>query len=68
MCYLLDFTVSFDKSLYSIEEDGGSVQVVLILDKPSSDDISITVIDDRGTATGKSINVTTEIVVVSHVT
>ena len=45
--------VSFSQSTYSVNEDDGSVQPVLVLSNPSSTNITVLVIDDSDTATGK---------------
>ena len=46
-------TVSFSQSTYSVNEDDGSVQPVLVLSTPSSTDITVQVRDDSNTATGE---------------
>ena len=52
LIYSVAATISFDQSAYSIAEDGGPVQPVLVLSNPSSVDITIRVIDTATTATG----------------
>ena len=51
--YSIDATVSFNRSAYSIVEDDGPVQPVLVLSNPSSFDITVQVTDTSITATGK---------------
>ena len=51
--YSVDATISFEQSTYSIVEDGGPVQPVLVLSNPSSFDITVEVTDTSITATGK---------------
>ena len=45
-------TVSFNQSMYTINENEGPVQPVLVLSNPSSTDVTVQVTDGRGTATG----------------
>ena len=47
--------MTFSQSLYTIDEDKGSVQLLLILSNPSPNDITITVICHDGSATGKNM-------------
>ena len=49
----LEATVSFNQSLYSIEENEGPAQLVLVLSYPSSTDITVTITDNGSTAMGK---------------
>ena len=46
-------SVNFSQSVYSIIEDKGSVQIVLILSNPSVYDTTITVFSNDGSANGK---------------
>jgi len=46
-------TVKFSQSTYSVNEDTGSVQPVLVLSNPSSTDITVQVRDNSKTATGE---------------
>ena len=47
-------TVSFNQSTYSVNEDDGPAQPVLVLSNPSSTDITVQVISsDDITATGE---------------
>ena len=50
--YFVAATISFNQSAYSIAEDGGLVQPVLVLSNPSSVSITIQVVDTGTTATG----------------
>ena len=45
-------TVSFNESAYSVNENEGPVQPVLVLSNPSSTDVTVEVTDRGGTATG----------------
>ena len=45
--------MSFDESMYSVNEDDGVVQPVLILSDPLSFDITVEVIVVGGSAIGK---------------
>ena len=45
-------TVSFSQSTYSVNEDDGPVQLVLV-SNPSSTDITVQVRDNSNTATGE---------------
>ena len=48
-------TVSFSQSAYSVNEDDGVVQPVLVLSNPSSTDITVQVRSNDNTATGKVV-------------
>ena len=50
---LLVITISIDKSTYSVDEDDGPAQPVLVLSNPSSTDITVQVRDTQNTATSK---------------
>ena len=50
---MLATTVNFSHSAYSVNEDSGSVQPVLVLSNPSSTDITVEVFDTNITALGK---------------
>ena len=43
----------FSQSMYSVNENAGSAQPVLVLCIPSSSDITIEVFDTNGSATGE---------------
>jgi len=45
-------SVSFSKSAYSVGEDDGLIQPVLVLNSPSSIDITVEIKDSDDTATG----------------
>jgi len=45
--------VSFNQSTYSVNEDDGPAQPVLVLSNPSTTDITVQVSTSDGTATGK---------------
>ena len=53
MTVSIDITVSFNQSVYSINEPDGPVQPVLVLSNPSSTDITVTVSNTGGSATGE---------------
>ena len=46
-------TVSFNESSYSVSEDSGLVQPILVLSNPSSTDITIHIRDKQDTAKSK---------------
>jgi len=47
--------VSFNQSTYSVDEDDGPAQPVLVLSNPSSKDIVLVVFDTPITATGNEV-------------
>lgn len=49
--------VFFNESMYSVNENEGSVQPVVVLSNPSSIDITVQVTSTAFTATGKPINI-----------
>jgi len=49
----LALTVSFSQSTYSVDEDDGPAQPVLVLSNPSSTDIIVQVRDTANTATSE---------------
>ena len=49
----LDVTVRFNQSTYSVSEDAGAVQPVLVLSNPSSTNITVVVYTTNGTAFGE---------------
>ena len=51
--FLIDFTIRFDQSPYSVSEDDGSAQVGLVLSVPLSTIITVQVLNTDGTATGE---------------
>ena len=46
----------FNQSTYSVNEDDGPAQPVLVLSNPSSTDITVQVSTTNGSATGKYVN------------
>ena len=57
--YLIDATISFGQQTYSANEDDEKVEPVLVLSNPSSSVITLQVIDTRGSATGKYVQLFT---------
>jgi len=55
MCCFVAITVTFDETTYSVDEDDGPAQPVLVLSNPSSTAISVQVRDTSRSATGKCI-------------
>ena len=51
--YLLAITVMFTETMYSVDEDGGSVRIGVELSNPSSTDIVVEVFNTDRTASGK---------------
>ena len=51
--FLLAITVSFEQSMYSVNEKAESAQPVLVLSNPSSTDITVQVFNTDGSATGE---------------
>ena len=49
----IDIMVSFSQSTYSISEDAGPIQPVLVLSNPSSFESTVKVFNIDGTATGE---------------
>ena len=52
-CLFPAITVNFNQSTYSVNEDAGPVQPVLVLSNPSSTDITVQVRDTQNTATSE---------------
>ena len=48
----IDVTVSFEQSAYSVDEDHGPVDLVLVLSTPSSFGINLQIITNDNTAIG----------------
>ena len=44
--------ISFGQPMYSVNENEGPIQPVLVLSNPSSTDITVQVTDEEGTASG----------------
>ena len=51
--HFLDITVMFSETTYSVNEDAGPAQPVLVLSSPSSTDITVQVTNTDGSATGE---------------
>ena len=51
--FLLAITVNFEQSMYSVNENAGPAQPVLVLSNPSSTDITVQVFNTDGSATGE---------------
>ena len=51
--YFLAIDVFFNASTYTVDENNGHVQLVLVLSNPSSTDITVQVTDNSDTATGE---------------
>ena len=51
--YHLVITLSFNQSKYTINENGGPLKPVLVLSNPSSFDITVYIMNNDNTATGK---------------
>ena len=52
-CLFPAITVNFNQSTYSVNEDAGLAQPVLVLSNPSSTDITVQVRDTQNTATSE---------------
>ena len=52
--YHIDVAVHFMKSRYVVVENNGAVQLVLVLTKPSSTEITVEIMNNDITATGMS--------------
>ena len=52
LCFVA-ITVMFNQSMYSVDENGGPAQPVLILSNPSSSVVTVQVITTDGSATGE---------------
>ena len=53
LAFLIVTTVNFNQSTYSVYENDGYVQPVLVLTKPYSIDFTITIQEDSITASGE---------------
>ena len=51
--FLIDITILFSQSMYSVNETDGPAQPVLTLSNPSSTDITVQVYNTGGSATGE---------------
>jgi len=56
----LAITVNFSQQSYSVNEDDGPAQPVLVLSNPSSTSITVQVRDTENTATSESSNIITK--------
>ena len=52
-CFVVDIVASFSQSVYSVDEDGGSVQIGLVVSNPSSTNGTMVVFNTDGSATGE---------------
>ena len=57
-------TLSFNQSVYNINESDGQVQIVLVLSNPSSTNIDVKVKDSNVTAMSKWINIFVSVIIV----
>ena len=55
LAFLIVTTVSFNQSAYSAYENDGYVQPILVLTKPYSSDLTVTIRADSVTASGKQL-------------
>ena len=53
LCLLLAITINFKHPTYSVDEDDGPAQPVLVLSNPSSRVITVKVTEISGSATGE---------------
>ena len=51
--YVTEATISFNQTMYSVKENDGPAQPVIVLSNPSSTDITVKVTDNSNTAMGK---------------
>ena len=56
--FLIAITVSFNKPMIRVNENGGPAKLVLVLSNPSSTNITIIIINHDNSATGKHIKIT----------
>ena len=57
MYLVVDATVSLSQPSYSVGEDDGRVRLAVKLSSPLSDDVTVQVQSNDGTAIGKSTNI-----------
>ena len=50
---LIAVIIMFDQTTYSVNEDGGSVQIALVLSRPSSTTVTVEMFNTDGSATGE---------------
>ena len=53
LTYVIGSVVTIDQSTYSVDEDDGPAQPVLVLSNPSSTDVTVQVESNDITATGE---------------
>lgn len=53
LCFLVAIDVYFENDEYSVNEDAGIVQLVLLLSRSSISDIAVQVVSTNGSAIGK---------------
>ena len=53
MCLVIAITVTFSETTYSVDEDAGPVQPMLVLSGPSATAITVIVTSGGGSATGE---------------
>ena len=54
ICHFVAITVMFSQTMYSVDEEAGPAQPVLVLSNPSSSDIMLQVSEEQGTATSET--------------
>ena len=52
-CIYVDITVMFSETMYSVNENAGSTQPVLVLSNPSTSDVTVEVTTTDGSASGE---------------
>ena len=57
MYLLVDITMSLSELYYSVGEDDGLVKLAVKLSKPLSNDVTVQVLNNDGTAVGKSTSI-----------
>ena len=53
---LVAITIRFSEPMYSVDENAGPAQPVLVLSNPSATEFTVQVRETQGTATSKHIN------------
>jgi len=56
-CTFTDITINFNESTYIVGEDEGPAQPVLVLNNPSSTDITVVVTDSSGSGNNSIISI-----------
>ena len=54
---LLVAIITFSQSAYSVDENSGTAQVTVVLSNPLSSDLTVEVINNDGTASGKTFSI-----------